>query len=235
MISRDTRAERMIELLSGNVVADEVEFEDQSDRWSLCCIHHPSSLSVLQERTQIQDWKNGKAHSFDQGWAYLDERSPAFTIGILSPKEAKGSSFSDLPIGDPNAWEKVRLNQRLFRIPGEIGEDEFPQEGELDGSAVDFDKGCYLGQEVMARIHAMGKTRRKAVVVRGNRTLSQTPVLPLSLSRNGKAVGSLKSMFADPASSDRWIGCAVVHESALTDLAGKGLESEQSDELVFLA
>ena len=39
----------------------------------------------------------------------------------------------------------------------------FPQEAGIDSVAVHYDKGCYSGQEAMAKIHFRGKVNRKLV------------------------------------------------------------------------
>ena len=62
----------------------------------------------------------------------------------------------------PSAWFLLPWDGNWLR--------GIPQEGGLEREWVDFDKGCYLGQEVMARIHAMGKVRKQALAVEGGRT-----------------------------------------------------------------
>ena len=101
-----------------------------------------------------------------------------------------GPTISQLQI--QHELEYLRLQENLFRPGLEIGDTEFPQEGGLEEKSVDFDKGCYLGQEVMARIHAMGKVRKQAVAVRG----TGKPELPCPLLDQGKPVGTLKSQFS---------------------------------------
>jgi folate-binding protein YgfZ len=53
-----------------------------------------------------------------------------------------------------------------------------PQEAGMERSAVDFDKGCYLGQEVMARLHAMGKVQRQVLAIRWRGRISLPPAFP---------------------------------------------------------
>lgn len=70
----------------------------------------------------------------------------------------------ELPPADIEA-ERIRSGRPA--VPRDIGAEELPQEGGLEGDAVAFNKGCYLGQEVMARLHAMGRVRRRLLRVRG--------------------------------------------------------------------
>jgi tRNA-modifying protein YgfZ len=46
------------------------------------------------------------------------------------------------------------------RLGVDIGEDTIPEEAGLVEGAVDFDKGCYLGQELVARIDSRGHVNR---------------------------------------------------------------------------
>jgi len=46
---------------------------------------------------------------------------------------------------------------------GELAEQPFPAECGLDRTAVDFHKGCYLGQEVVSRLQSVGQVRRRLV------------------------------------------------------------------------
>ena len=122
--------------------------------------------------------------------------------------------------------EKRRLQAGLFKPEVDICGDEFPQEGGLETIAVDFDKGCYLGQEVMARIHAMGKVRKQAVAVAGTGTVSNE--LPVDLMVADKKVGHLNSMISGP-DKNSWIGTAVIHENYLTSLQNGEIVIEGSE------
>ncbi len=61
---------------------------------------------------------------------------------------------------DPAAVEVLRI-ERVIPIWGsELGPDTLPAEAGLDRTAVDFHKGCYIGQEVISRIQSVGRTNR---------------------------------------------------------------------------
>lgn len=58
------------------------------------------------------------------------------------------------------ALESQRLASGIPAVPGDCGPGDLPQEAGLDVDAVSFTKGCYLGQEVMARLQAQGRATR---------------------------------------------------------------------------
>jgi folate-binding protein YgfZ len=56
--------------------------------------------------------------------------------------------------------ELLRIERGIPRWGNELSEDTLPQEAGLDQIAVDFKKGCYVGQEVVSRIHSVGRVNR---------------------------------------------------------------------------
>jgi folate-binding protein YgfZ len=225
LVCRDISPSKVIELLEENVVADEVEFSEVKGPWMEWILHHPQSLHHAYSLTGLEPLSNGTAQPLENGWALIDSQLPPHCLTFLRNSESKPSWAENVTSAPATSLEILRLQAGIFRAGMEIGEDEFPQEGGLEKEAVDFDKGCYLGQEVMARIHAMGKVRNSAVVVQGT---TPTPCsLPLEILDNGKKVGKVKTQF--PMDDEqRWIGAAIIHEKALPTLAKSGLTLENS-------
>ena len=65
----------------------------------------------------------------------------------------------DAPVIGMRAFEVYRIEQGLSLLGKDVEETNFPQEGRMEG-ALNFQKGCYLGQEVMARIDAQGHVNK---------------------------------------------------------------------------
>jgi len=59
------------------------------------------------------------------------------------------------------ALEIVRIEEGVPRFGRDFGPDNFPQETGLAERAVNYTKGCYLGQEVVARIHYRGGVQKQ--------------------------------------------------------------------------
>ena len=75
---------------------------------------------------------------------------------------------------------------------------DLPQETALDGTqspALNFNKGCYLGQEIVERIHSRGQVHRTFCQFQLS---GPVPQLPATLEANGKAVGELTSAAVIP-------------------------------------
>ena len=64
---------------------------------------------------------------------------------------------------DGAAYDIRRIERGLPVYGREIGLDVLPQETGQEARAIDYDKGCYTGQEVVARIHFRGHVNRRLV------------------------------------------------------------------------
>ena len=94
--------------------------------------------------------------------------------------------------------ELLRIRAGTPRYGREIDDRVLPAEAGLDARAIDFSKGCYVGQEPVARQHYRGRVNRSL------RVLSlEGPELPeydAELSHGGKAVGRITSAARDGGS-----------------------------------
>ena len=69
-------------------------------------------------------------------------------------------SAPDLPAGDEDAADCLRIEAGRPRLGLDMGASTIPQEAGLNERAVSFTKGCYVGQETVARLHYKGKPNR---------------------------------------------------------------------------
>jgi folate-binding protein YgfZ len=77
-------------------------------------------------------------------------------IGILSP--------TPLPVTlDANALEVLRIEAGVPKWGVDMDEDTIPVEAGLESRAISYDKGCYIGQETIARIKTYGHVNRRLV------------------------------------------------------------------------
>jgi folate-binding protein YgfZ len=123
--------------------------------------------------------------------------------------------LTDLGFIEFSASERglARIDRGRPLVPDEIGATDMPGEGGLERDAISFTKGCYLGQEVVARMHNVGKAQRGLFVVRGEGVI---PELPLALTNSdSKQVGELRTAYLD---GETWQGVAILK----TRFAGVG-------------
>jgi len=95
----------------------------------------------------------------------------------------------------PEAAEIVRIEAGTPRFGAEMDAGTMPAEAGIVEAAVDFEKGCYIGQETVARLHYRGKPNRH---LRGLR-LSAPASAGAALVLDGKEVGVVGSSRVSPA------------------------------------
>ena len=193
------------------VVADDVAVEDQTAGWG--------GLSLVGAGSGA--WLASEARP---GLCLPGRRACAENWEWLRPESARGAA--DAAVSGARALslddiERMRIGSLIPSVPLDIGPRDLPQEGGLDEAAISYSKGCYLGQEVMARIKSRGSVRRALVRVRGP---GDPPGVPAVLWRGETGAGELRSAVRD-AGGGGFVGLALV--SAAAAASGEPLSLER--------
>jgi tRNA-modifying protein YgfZ len=119
--------------------------------------------------------------------------------GLLASPEVRPAGFE--------ALEVLRAEAGLARFGRDFGAESFPQETGAEEAAMSYTKGCYLGQEVVARIHYRGGVQKglRGLVFDGS---APPPGAPLLL--DGREVGAATTV-VDSIALGRPIGLAILH------------------------
>lgn len=118
------------------------------------------TLYRLRRKVMVAREENLAVHwSLDQSDKPLDPRLPALGHRWLAPASPGNAAAA--------AFRAHRLSLGIFEGVGELGQDQLlwleTNAEELGG--VDYDKGCYVGQENTARMHYRSKINRRLVAV----------------------------------------------------------------------
>jgi folate-binding protein YgfZ len=104
------------------------------------------------------------------GLGYEDPRLPALGLRVMLPPHRAAAAAAALgaELLDAAAYEAHRIALGIPRGGLDYGYgDAFPHEADMDQlGGVDFQKGCYVGQEVVSRMEHRGTARTRAVPVR---------------------------------------------------------------------
>jgi len=83
-------------------------------------------------------------------------------VDLHGPREAVAAVA--MPEGtlavDAETAEAFRIEAGIPRWGAELDESTIPTEARLDEGAIDFHKGCYIGQEVISRVRSVGRVNR---------------------------------------------------------------------------
>lgn len=94
------------------------------------------------------------------------------------------------------AFESARVEAGFPVYGQDITDDNLPQEVNRDAQAISFVKGCYIGQETVARIDALGHVNRKLVGIRFKEC--EMPAVGSELKVDGAKVGHITSASFSP-------------------------------------
>jgi tRNA-modifying protein YgfZ len=131
------------------------------------------------------------------GLAFDDPRLPALGLRVILEPEGVEAAAAALGAGltDPPSYEahRIALGVPSGGIDFAYG-DAYPHEADMDQlHGVDFDKGCYVGQEVVSRMEHRGRVRTRVVPVS---FAGHAPPVGAPVRAGGKAVGTMGSAAA---------------------------------------
>ena len=204
-------------------VGREVEIEDAGDQWVILSVIGPAALEVagtgplsheyahrLQERAGVEIL----AVATDLGVDLIARADQAGELmSLLASAEA-------VDVSEP-AVEILRVESGRPRFGREMTTATIPQEAGIDARAVSFTKGCYIGQETVARLHYKGKPNRHLRGLRLESSVGDGDEIRLG----DRAVGQVGTAVLSPAHGP--IALAIVRREA-----GPGARVEIGDAAV---
>ncbi|HEY6494316.1 MAG TPA: folate-binding protein [Trebonia sp.] len=130
----------------------------------------------------------------DEGGATAIMQNP-FGIDLIVPAEASGRLAETLPVAGLWAFEAARIAARIPRPGLDTDHKTLPHEVGLIEPAVHLSKGCYRGQETVARIHNLGHPPRRLIFLHLDGSVDRLPAhgSPLTLT-DGTQVGFVGSV-----------------------------------------
>lgn len=202
---------RVVEALESHIIADDVTLENVSDVFAAIAVEGPKCRDLvwrifpraplpMEPRTFTENEYQGMRatvvrHSMVGGKGMLvvisrmdQERMKSYLVqGAVGMDGAEVGRL---------AWNTRRVENGRPWFGADIGEDNFPAESSLE-SHVNYEKGCYLGQETIARMHYRGHPNWKLVGLAGG---AEVPPAGTELHTDGedKAAGRITSAVFSP-------------------------------------
>ncbi len=117
------------------------------------------------------------------------------TLALRGLVDAPGEvalSFASGEPGDPELYDDLRFLAGWPAFGVDYDEAFYPQEAGLEAFSVAFDKGCYLGQEVVFMLQVRGKVKRRLALLELGSAPPPAAETPVTLA-DGKEVGSIRT------------------------------------------
>jgi tRNA-modifying protein YgfZ len=186
--------ETLLARLEKYAIADDVEFSDQTDLFSLFHTLAPELPKAI----------------FPEGTVSRSNRFGVEGNDLLVPAALKNvvPQLLQEKVLETEQIEAFRIEQGIPEWSKELGEDVIPNEAGLDQRAISYTKGCYVGQELISRLKSLGHVNRK---LRGVQLISGS-----TLTAGDKLVndsGQLTGTVTSASKSERlagWIGLAYL-------------------------
>lgn len=147
---------------------------------------------------------------------YVAKRPEAWRVTeFVVPREQLAAVLAEQPLVGTWAWEAARIRAGVPRLNFETDHKTIPHELGLISAAVHLNKGCYRGQETVARVYNLGKPPRRLVQLEIDGSTNDLPAVGSPVELDGKVVGRLTSIVQDYEHGP--LGLAVVKRSVPTD------------------
>jgi tRNA-modifying protein YgfZ len=176
-------------LLGTYSVGRDVQWEDVGDGHSILSLIGPAADGLVDETPPAAE------HSFvDTGsglWVRTD-----LGVDLLCSSSRAQELRAELEVEEisEEVAECLRIESGRPRLGFDMDAETIPQEAGINQRAVDFEKGCYVGQETVARLHYKGRPNRH---LRGL-LLSEPAERGTEILLGDKVVGRLGSTCVSP-------------------------------------
>jgi folate-binding protein YgfZ len=184
-------------------IGRDVRAEDATESYAILSLLGPAARSALEVEPPAEE------HAFVNGehGLYVATHLGVDVICPAAEAEAVRLALGAEPVSD-EAAECLRIEAGRPRFGIDFDSDTIPEEAGLNDRAVSFGKGCYVGQETVARLHYKGKPNRH---LRGLR-LSEPMPTGAELRLGERVVGRVGSVAVSPVHGP--IALALVRREA---------------------
>jgi folate-binding protein YgfZ len=202
------------ERLEKYIIADDVQIVDVAPHYGLLSVQGPSAgaivlsldlgfklpekslhFSSIQNETLGELYLTRQARTGSEGF---DVFVPMTALHAVADKLGFAAKQSGGDFVGWDALEIARIEAGIPRFGQDMDETNLPPEAGIENRGVSYTKGCYIGQEVIARIRTYGQV---AKALRGLRLSNDLPGLPAKgekLFHNGKEIGFISSATFSP-------------------------------------
>ncbi|HWC15159.1 MAG TPA: hypothetical protein VG929_11305 [Actinomycetota bacterium] len=173
--------------ISRYVLATDVQIEDVTDSMGLLLVAGKGALDVVRDLGPAVTVHETDELGIPAAYVWIERGHVGAVAAAVAEKGAVTATEEQL--------EGIRIANGIPRWGRDMDDKTFPQEVGIDERAVHYDKGCYVGQEAMAKIHLRGKVNRRLRVLE-----AREPLAPSSeLVAGTETVGTVTSVAGNKA------------------------------------
>lgn len=202
----ETSGSRLFKHLDKYLIREKVVLTDRTHDWGELLIagEGAANLVGLELGLQLPEalLSNGVLPGLGDGaFVARSVQASASNYTVVAPLSAITGliakwSAAGVPAGDDASWQPTRIEAGLPLYGVDISDKNLAQEIDRVDRSINFNKGCYLGQETVARLDALGHVNKSLVTLE----FAGSPEVPAEadLTVNGQSVGKVTSSAKSP-------------------------------------
>ena len=161
-------------------------------------------------------WHSSPAFLDDFSDKYVQKRPASWQITeFVVPRDFLNDALAGHDLVGTWAWEAARIRAAVPRLHLDTDHKTIPHEVGLISAAVHLHKGCYRGQETIARVYNLGKPPRRLVQLELDGSTNSLPAAGTEVFHGETQVGTLTSVVQDFEHGP--LGLAVIKRSTPVD------------------
>ncbi len=201
------QAGKIVSHLDRYIIREDVQLEDETESQSWSFLAGEKCNKVFEHLAGIdscawQPWQNARFCSETGEGLLMRCDMPGQNAFFVCCSENHAAKFraalceAGAVACSDNWWTTVRVEAGLPLFGVDFTEGNLPQEVARDRQAISFTKGCYLGQETIARLDALGHVNRKLVTLQFS--AKEIPQPGIQLLHEGQEVGTVTTSCWSP-------------------------------------
>ncbi len=186
-LASDTWVTTLILSPQGHVEHEMTGYDDGETFWAHVEPHRAQSLVAWLDSMRFM--MRVEVADVSADWAVIAR-------GETTVELVRRTDLTDAASGTPCgiwAFEALRIARGVTRFGLDTDERTIPNEVGWIGSAVHLDKGCYRGQETVARVHTLGRPPRRLVLLHLDGSVDELPEHGAAVSFDGRDIGFVGS------------------------------------------
>ncbi len=229
----EATAAKVKDILDRFIITEEVQLQDSGIDNVHITVQGPKSAQTLKEIVgiDVRDLKPLEHRTLGPSWIIARDRTGQGGYDIILPRDEseavwqafllKGGELSVRPVGQ-KALDILRLEAGLPKYGVDVDENTIVLEAGYK-EAISFTKGCYMGQEVVARATHIGRVNKQLVKIEIE--AKEVPSVRSKLSSDGRDAGFLTSAAFSPGFG-KVVGLAYANRDFAKEGTRLSLESE---------
>ncbi|QIN84897.1 hypothetical protein GBA63_21305 [Rubrobacter tropicus] len=182
------------EILSRYAPFSRVTLEDLSEAWSVLGLYGPLAGDLL-DGLALTEHRTAEVEIGGEALLAVGVAAPVPGYDLLGPSETVAHALRGLiergaTPADLDAYETARIEAGIPRFGADITPENFPGEAGVLERAVNFAKGCYPGQETVARMRYRGHPNKTLYRI----SSSNVPEAGTPVFQAGKSIGTITSV-----------------------------------------